>query len=214
MARLDIHVLGSPILRQETERIVHVTPELRRLADDMFDTMDAANGVGLAAPQVGRRERLTVVGVDDTRIALINPEIIHREGSLRWEEGCLSIPEVFAEVDRSSTVTVRALDLDGKEIEVVGHDLLAVCLQHEIDHLHGRLFLDRLSLLKRRAAMKTWEQEKSQYPRYLRVLPVEDLPPERKDVPVISASSASASNATNATPAPNPADASDTSPAG
>jgi len=179
VALLDIHVLGSPILRQETELVTEITPELRRLADHMFDTMDAAKGVGLAAPQVGRRERLTVVGVDEHRFALINPEIIKRDGKIRWEEGCLSIPEVFADVDRSFEVTVRALDLDGQVIEVTGTELLAVCLQHEIDHLHGKLFLDRLSLLKRRAAMRVWEEEKSQYPKLLRVLPVGDLPPDR-----------------------------------
>lgn len=179
MSLLDIHVLGSPVLRQETERVTSFTPELRRLADDMFDTMEAAKGVGLAAQQVGRLERLTVVHVEDERFALVNPEIIRREGKLRWEEGCLSIPEVFAEVDRSAEVTVRAQDLDGQIIEVTGTELLAVCLQHEIDHLHGKLFLDRLSLLKRRAALKAWEAEKVQYPKLLRVLPVGDLPPDR-----------------------------------
>ncbi len=146
----------------------------------MFDTMEAANGVGLAAPQVGRLERLTVVQVEDERFALVNPEIIRREGKIRWEEGCLSIPEVYADVDRSAEVTVRAHDLDGQIVEVTGKDLLAVCLQHEIDHLHGKLFLDRLSLLKRRAAMKTWEEEKVKFPRLLRILPVGDLPPERE----------------------------------
>lgn len=180
MARLDIHVLGAPILRQETELVTSFTPDLRRLADDMFDTMYAAKGVGLAAPQVGRRERLTVVEVEDQRFALVNPEIIRREGKVRWEEGCLSIPEVFADVDRSAEVTVRAHDLDGQLIEVTGTELLAVCLQHEIDHLHGKLFLDRLSLLKRRAAMKAWEEEKIKFPKLLRVLPVGDLPPERE----------------------------------
>lgn len=179
MSLLDIHVLGAAVLRQETERVTAFTPELRRLADNMFDTMEAAKGVGLAAQQVGRLERLTVVQVEDERFALVNPEIIRREGKLRWEEGCLSIPEVFAEVDRSAEVTVRAQDLDGKIIEVTGTELLAVCLQHEIDHLHGKLFLDRLSLLKRRSALKAWEIEKTQYPKLLRVLPVGDLPPDR-----------------------------------
>ncbi len=179
MSLLDIHVLGSTILRQETERVTEFTPDLRRLADDMFDTMEAAKGVGLAAPQVGRRERLTVIQVEDQRWALVNPEVIVRAGKLRWEEGCLSIPEVFAEVDRSAEVTVRAQDLDGQVIEVAGSELLSVCLQHEIDHLHGKLFLDRLSLLKRRAALKAWEEEKGQYPKLLRVLPVGDLPPDR-----------------------------------
>jgi peptide deformylase len=178
VALLDIHVLGSPVLRQETERVTQFTPALRRLADDMFETMHAAKGIGLAAPQVGRLERLTVVEVEEQRLALVNPEIIRRTGSIRWEEGCLSIPEVFAHVERANEVTVRAQDLDGNLIEVVGTELLAVCLQHEIDHLHGKLFLDRLSLLKRRAALKAWEEEKAKYAGHLRVLPVGDLPPD------------------------------------
>jgi peptide deformylase len=136
--------------------------------------------VGLAAPQIGRLERLTVIQVEEQRLALVNPEIIRREGKVRWEEGCLSIPEVFADVDRSAEVTVRAQDLDGQVIEVTGTELLAVCMQHEIDHLHGKLFLDRLSLLKRRAAMKQWDEEKLKFPRLLRVLPVGDLPPEKE----------------------------------
>jgi peptide deformylase len=180
---LDIHVLGSAILRQETERVTEFTPALRRLADDMFDTMEAAKGVGLAAPQVGRLERLTVVEVDEQRFALVNPEIVLRSGKIRWEEGCLSIPEVYAEVERSAEVTVRAQDLDGQVIEVAGTELLAVCLQHEIDHLAGKLFLDRLSMLKRRSALKAWEEEKTRSPKLLRVLPVGDLPPERDGGP-------------------------------
>jgi peptide deformylase len=175
MALLDIQLLGSPILRRETEVVRQVTPELRRLADDMFATMEAAKGIGLAAPQVGRSERLCVIEVDDQRFALINPEIVQREGSVRWEEGCLSIPEVFAEVDRAARVVVRALDLDGVPFELEGSELLGVCLQHEVDHLHGKLFLDRLSLLKRRAALKTWEREREKYPSGLRVLPVTDV---------------------------------------
>ena len=179
MSLLDIHVLGSPILRQETERVDQITAELRRLVDDMFETMEKAKGVGLAAPQVGRRERLCVVDADDTRLVVINPEIIHHEGGIvRGEEGCLSIPEIYADVDRHARVTVRAQDIDGNWYEVEGANLLGRCLQHEIDHLHGKLLTDRLSLLKRRAAMKQWDQEKLQYPRNLRVLPVGDLPPE------------------------------------
>jgi peptide deformylase len=179
---LDIHVLGSPILRQETERVEQITPEMRRLVDDMFDTMEQAKGVGLAAPQVGRRERLCVVDADDVRLVVINPEIIHKEGGMvRGEEGCLSIPEIYADVDRFARITVRAQDIDGNWYEVEASNLLGRCLQHEIDHLHGRLFTDRLSLLKRRAAMRDWDQEKQKYPKLLRVLPVGDLPPERAD---------------------------------
>jgi peptide deformylase len=176
---LDIHVLGSPILRQETERVEQITPELRRLVDDMFDTMEIAKGVGLAAPQVGRRERLAVVDADDVRLVVINPEIILKEGNVRGEEGCLSIPEIYADVDRFARVIVRAQDIDGKFYEIEASNLLGRCLQHEIDHLHGRLFTDRLSLLKRRSALKEWDREKDRYPKMLRVLPVGDLPPER-----------------------------------
>ncbi|WP_337169300.1 peptide deformylase [Gemmatimonas aurantiaca] len=179
MSLLDIHVLGSPILRQETERVEQVTPELRRLVDNMFDTMEAAKGVGLAAPQVGRTERLAVVDADDVRLVIINPEIVLREGLERGEEGCLSIPEVYADVDRPARVIVRAQDIDLNWFEVDAANLLGRCLQHEIDHLHGKLFTDRLSLLKKRAAMRDWEQEKTKYPKLLRVLPVGDLPPER-----------------------------------
>ncbi len=190
MSLLDIHVLGSPILRQDTTRVEHITPELRRLVDDMFETMEVAKGVGLAAPQVGRSERLCVVDADDTRLVVINPEIIHKEGGIvRGEEGCLSIPEIYADVDRYARVTVRAQDIDGNWYEIEqAANLLGRCLQHEIDHLHGRLFTDRLSLLKRRAAMKEWEYEKTKYPKNLRVLPVGDLPPE-KDSTTAAASS-------------------------
>ena len=179
MSLLDIHVLGSPILRQETARVETINADLRRLADDMFDTMHAAKGVGLAAPQVGRRERLTVVDADDVRLVLINPEIILRESTVRGEEGCLSLPEIYADVQRAARVIVRAQDIDGQWFEVEGTELLGRCLQHEIDHLHGKLFTDRLSLLKRRAAMREWDEEKLKYPKLLRVLPVGDLPPER-----------------------------------
>ena len=179
MSLLDIHVLGSPILRQETERVESITPEMRRLIDDMFETMEKAKGVGLAAPQVGRRERLAVVDADDVRLVVINPEIILREGKEKGEEGCLSIPEVFADVERSARVIVRAQDIDGKFYEVDAANLLGRCLQHEIDHLHGKMFIDRLSILKRRAAMRDWDEEKDQYPKMIRILPVGDLPPER-----------------------------------
>jgi peptide deformylase len=120
-----------------------------------------------------------VVDADDTRLVLINPEIILREGLAKGEEGCLSIPEIYADVERPARVVVRAQDVDGKLFEIDAQNLLGRAMQHEIDHLHGRLFLDRLSLLKRRKALREWEDEKDQYPKLLRVLPVGDLPPER-----------------------------------
>jgi peptide deformylase len=158
MPLLDIHVLGSPVLRRETTPVTGITDELRRLIDDMFETMYAAKGIGLAAPQVGRLERVAVVDVDDRPLVIINPEIVLREGSAVGEEGCLSIPEVYGEVERAWRVVVRALDREGTPFEVDAQDLLARCLQHEIDHLHGKLFLDYLGFVKRRAAMKKWEK--------------------------------------------------------
>jgi peptide deformylase len=165
---LDIHVLGSPILRAETKVVAEVRDDLRKLANDMFDTMYKAKGIGLAAPQVGRSERLAVVDVDDQRFVLVNPEIVWEEGSERAEEGCLSIPDIFGEVDRAQRVLVRAIDLDGNPLELEATDLLARCLQHEIDHLHGRLFIDYLSFLKRRAAIGKWEGMRDKYPGLLR----------------------------------------------
>lgn len=175
MAVLPISVLGAPILRQVTTPVTEVTDDLRALAVDMFETMRMASGVGLAAPQVGRTERLCVVEVGELAVALFNPEIIAREGKIKWEEGCLSIPEVFGWVERSAKVTVRAMGLDGQEFELEGSELLAVCLQHEIDHLDGKLFLDHLSFLNRRRALATWEEEKERYPNLLRVLKPGDV---------------------------------------
>ena len=170
MAVLPIAVLGAPVLRQATVPITAVTDDLRALAADMFETMRAASGVGLAAPQVGRSERLCVVEVGDVAVTLFNPEIVERDGKIKWEEGCLSIPEIFGWVDRSAWVRVRALGVDGESVEVEGSDLLAVCLQHELDHLDGKLFVDHLSFLKRRQAMALWEEEKVKYPSGLRIL--------------------------------------------
>lgn len=170
MALLPITVLGQPVLRQETTRVDAVTDELRQLADDMVETMRVADGVGLAAPQVGRTEMLCVVEVEGQLFTLFNPEIVERRGKIKWEEGCLSIPEVFGWVERSQWVKVRAMGRDGETVEVEGSDLLAVCLQHEIDHLHGKLFIDHLSFLKRRAALTAWDEEKGKYPDGLRLL--------------------------------------------
>ena len=161
MAVLPIYVLGSPILRKETVAVTTVTPELVQLAEDMFETMHAASGVGLAAPQVGRTERLAVVEADGHRHVLINPEIVSKEGEITWEEGCLSIPEVYGDVARAAKVVVRATGLDGKTFEVEGSELFGVCMQHEIDHL---------SFLKKRKAMKAWDEEKVKYPDLIRIL--------------------------------------------
>ncbi len=158
MSLLDIYVLGAPILREETRPVADVGPEFQKLVDDMFETMYAAKGIGLAAPHVGRTERVAVVDVEGARYVIVNPEIVLREGSQKGEEGCLSIPDVYADVERAMHVIVQAQDREGKPIEIEATDLLARCLQHEIDHLHGKLFIDYLGLLKRRAALKKWEK--------------------------------------------------------
>ena len=180
MAVLPIHVLGSSVLRQETTPVTTITSDLLRLVDDMLDTMHAASGVGLAAPQVGRTERLAVIEVEGERHVLFNPTVVHQEGTVKWEEGCLSIPEIYGDVTRAARVVVRALGRDGQPFEVEGQELLGVCLQHEIDHLHGRLFIDHLSYLKKRKAMALWEDEKEKYPKLLRII-APDSPPEHGD---------------------------------
>jgi len=175
MSLLDIHVLGSPILRRETQPVQQMTTELRQLVTDMFDTMYAAKGIGLAAPQVGRSERIAVVDVDKQPMVLVNPVITLRQGKSRREEGCLSIPDIHYEVERAGKVVVQALDVDMQPITLEGTDLFGTCLQHEIDHLHGKLFVDHLSILKRRQAMRDWEEEKDQYPELLRRLTPEEI---------------------------------------
>lgn len=170
MSLLDIHVLGSPILRRETQIVQHMTPELRQLVTDMFDTMYAAKGIGLAAPQVGRSERIAVIDIEKDPIALINPVVTMKSGRSKREEGCLSIPDIHFDVERAANVVVQALDVDMKPITIEGTDLFGTCLQHEIDHLHGKLFLDHLSILKRRQALREWEEEKDQYPELIRRL--------------------------------------------
>lgn len=170
MAVLDIRVLGDPVLRERTDPLPAVTEELRALVADMFDTMHAAEGIGLAAPQVGRKERVFVMDVDDNPMAMVNPEIIEREGSERAEEGCLSIPEIFGDVDRATRIVVRALDANGEPFETELTDLAARCVQHELDHLDGKLFIDYMSLIKRKFTARKWEKEAVNYPSFIRKL--------------------------------------------
>jgi peptide deformylase len=181
---LDIRVLGDPILRQDTKLVATVNDDTRRLIDDMFETMHAAKGIGLAAPQVGRTERVAVVDVEggSKPIALVNPEIVSLgSGKDKAEEGCLSIPDIFGDVERPSSVIVRALDRDGRSIEVDATGLLARCLQHEIDHLHGKLFIDYLSVLKRRAKLNEWADIKDRYPGLIRKLTAEEMAEHHSD---------------------------------
>jgi peptide deformylase len=168
---LDIYVLDAPILRQETTVLTEVTDAHRRLIDDMFETMRVARGIGLAATQVGRLERICVIDIDKVKYALVNPEIVESDGEQSGEEGCLSIPEIYGDVTRAKHVVVRAFDRNGKPIEIDARDLLARCLQHEIDHLHGRLFIDYLSLLKRTAAIKKWRKLRGKDKSLTRTMP-------------------------------------------
>ena len=168
MSILDIRVLGDPILRQSTVPVKEITDELRTLVADMFETMHYARGIGLAAPQVGRTERLAVIEIDGEPLVVINPEILETSGKAKAEEGCLSIPDIYADVERPKDVVVRAMDLEGKTYEVQATELLARCLQHEIDHLDGKLFLDYLSVLKRTAALTKWKLNQDRYPGFIR----------------------------------------------
>jgi peptide deformylase len=145
---------GDPVLEKSTPINKTFDAELEQLAEDMFATMYAAQGVGLAAPQVGKSLRLAVVDVSsgknpEAKIVLVNPEIVHAEGEVREEEGCLSIPGFRGYVVRPQFVTVRAQNLKGETFEIRGENLLARAFCHEIDHLNGILFLQHLSMLKR-----------------------------------------------------------------
>jgi peptide deformylase len=144
----------DPILQQPTEPVTEFNDDLRALVDDMFESMYAAHGIGLAAPQIGVAKRLTVIDLSfqknpEEKIVLINPEIIHKEGKLNEEEGCLSLPEIREKVSRAAKVRVRAQDANGKWFELDADELLARAFQHEIDHLDGILFIFRVSALKR-----------------------------------------------------------------
>ena len=174
MSILDIRVLGDPILRQSTTAVGAITDDVRRLIDDMFDTMYHARGIGLAAPQVGRGERLAVIDVGDDPFVIINPEIVRSSSArAKGEEGCLSIPDIYAEVERPTSVSVRAMDREGNIFERDASDLLARCLQHEIDHLDGKLFLDYLSVLKRTASLAKWRLKVDDYPGFIRRVSLE-----------------------------------------
>jgi peptide deformylase len=173
---LPLRVLGDPILREETKPVAAITEEIKRLIDDMFETMYAARGIGLAAPQVGRPERLAIIDVDEEPMVLINPEILESSRSTeKAEEGCLSIPDIYGDVERPAQVRIRAMDRDGNVFEREATGLLARCMQHEIDHLHGKMFLDYMSVLKKRSAMSQWEKEKQKYPGNVRVLTPEEI---------------------------------------
>jgi peptide deformylase len=161
MALLKILEYPDPRLRTRARPVAVVDDAVRRLVADMFETMYAAPGVGLAATQVDGPQRVSVMAVTDDRdepLVFINPEILEREGSCPGEEGCLSVPGFTETVERASRIRVRALGTDGKPFEIVAEGLLAVCIQHEMDHLEGKLFVDYLSELKRQRIRKKLEK--------------------------------------------------------
>jgi peptide deformylase len=162
MARLNILHYPDPRLRKLALPVETVDRHIRSLVDDMFETMYAAPGVGLAAIQVNVRKRIVVMDVSEEKhrpLTLINPVVLEREGACESEEGCLSVPGFYETVRRAGRVRVSALDRDGEPFELDASGLLAVCIQHEIDHLDGKLFVDYLSALKRDRIRKKLEKQ-------------------------------------------------------
>jgi len=161
MAELEIKEYGEPVLREKALPIEEVTPEILNLIKDMTETMYADSGVGLAAPQVGVSKRIILVdGEEDGLIVLINPIIIKSEGEVEAEEGCLSVPGIYSQVKRSSKVTVKALNENGDPFEITKEGLTARALQHEIDHLDGILFIDRIGRMKRQILLNKLKKKK------------------------------------------------------
>ena len=159
MSLLPLHLLGSPVLRRRSEEIGAPDDEVRRLVDNMFETMDASKGVGLAANQVGVARRVAVVDADGDRFVMIDPVILETEGRTTAEEGCLSIPDIYGDVARPERVVLEATDLEGNRYRRDATGLKARAIQHEIDHLDGILFLDHLSLIKRQMLLARWRRE-------------------------------------------------------
>ena len=161
MSRLDILHFPDPRLRRRAEPVAAVDDRVRRLIDDMFETMYEAPGIGLSAPQVNVAERVVTIDLSKDRsepLCLVNPEIRSADGETETEEGCLSVPGVYEIVKRPENIRVHALDRDGRAQEIEAQGMLAVCIQHEIDHLDGRLFVDYLSRLKRQRIRKKAEK--------------------------------------------------------
>jgi peptide deformylase len=164
MAKREILVLPDARLRAIAEPIVKVDAEIKKLAKDMLDTMYDAPGIGLAAPQIGEMKRIVVMDLakEDEKpdpIVMINPEILkYSDETITTEEGCLSIPEIYYDVERPAEITVKYTDLDGKEVERDAKDRLAICIQHELDHLDGVLYIDYLSRLKRDRVIKKFQK--------------------------------------------------------
>src|SRR5204862_1550209 len=167
-----LHLLGSPVLRQKSPAVPKVDDAVRRLVDDLFETMRAAKGVGLAANPIGVARRVAVVDIgaeDPPALVLINPVIVERSDEEETaEEGCLSIPEIFGDVTRAARIVVEALDQDGSRARVEASGYKARAIQHEIDHLDGILFLDHLSAVKRGLLLSKWKKARKGQTGYLK----------------------------------------------
>jgi len=159
MAILPVHYLGQPVLREVAVPIESIDEELRQLVADMYETMDAALGVGLAGNQVGVARRVAVIDTEEHRFVMINPKVLAATGTESAEEGCLSVPDAFGEVARAAAITLEATDLEGKPFTLDLSGLTARAVQHEIDHLDGVMFIDHLSPLKRQLLVKRWKKE-------------------------------------------------------
>lgn len=162
MALLEVLSFPDERLRTVAKPVGKVNDEIRQLVDDMFETMREENGIGLAATQVNKHVRVVVMDVSeeqDTPRVFINPEITEKEGATISEEGCLSVPGNYAKVERAESIKVSALNRDGETFELEADGLLAICIQHELDHLKGKLFIDYLSPLKRQRIKKKLEKE-------------------------------------------------------
>ena len=165
MALRQILHFPDPRLRKKATAVTKVTDDIRQLADDMLETMYDAPGIGLAATQINVQKRLIVIDISQDMTEpyiFINPEIAQKQGEREHEEGCLSVPDSYEVVTRADTVRVTALDRNGKPFELDADDLLATCIQHEIDHLNGKLFVDYLSNLKRQRIKKRLEKQQKQ----------------------------------------------------
>ncbi len=169
MSLRPLHLLGSPVLREPAAPVGTVDDDVRALVADLFETMRAAKGVGLAANQIGIARRVAVVETGEGEsFALINPVVVEKDGKVKDEEGCLSIPDLYADVERAARVVVEAADETGVRRRIEGTALLARALQHEIDHLDGILFLDRVGPIKRRFLLRQWEKSREGQSGYLK----------------------------------------------
>ncbi|HLE09383.1 MAG TPA: peptide deformylase [Thermodesulfobacteriota bacterium] len=172
MAALEILKYPAPLLKKKAATVERITPDIKRLISDMMETMYYARGIGLAANQVGVDKRVVVLDVPEIDmekeevaaekkrfiLKLINPEIVFLDGEIKYEEGCLSLPGITSEVRRAKDVVVRALDEEGNPVEIKATGLLAIALQHEVDHVNGMLFVDRLGRLKRELVLRKFRK--------------------------------------------------------